>query len=290
MNPAKWKSTLKRWLRPTWPLFLLVCGAAAFLLVEVFLRRLSQHPLAYGIYALSTYALCLLVVRAVGWWNRLRRWSGRVPIIVRWRTDRQFRAKGRVLLGLAVSVGYSLFKAAMGLWFRSVWFGAAAFYYIALSVLRLWLLRQLTRPELSPEQQHRGCRLGGWLLLGVSLPVALLGVQMVAFDHAAQYPGFVIYAAAAYTFYSMGSAVANLVRMRREKAPLLAAVGAADLAKALVALFSLQSALLAAFGGTPAANRPANALTGGAVFSGVCALALWLILRSSRALRQPEEA
>lgn len=282
----KSKTLLARWVQPAGAVVLLVCAAAAFLLAAVFVRRLNQTPLAYGVYAFSTYALVVFVVWLTKTLRRLQAWGSTVPLLCRWREDRTFHARGKALLGLGISLGYSVFKAAAGIWFRSAWFGASAFYYLTLSGLRLWLLHQLFRGGVTPAAQYRGCRVCGWLLLAVTLPVAVLGVHMVAFDRAAQYPGFIIYAAAAYTFYTMGSAVANLVRLRQEKKPLLAAMGITELVKALVAMFSLQSALLAAFSPGAASNRLANALTGGAVCAAVVALAVWLIVVSGRRLHQ----
>lgn len=120
----------------------------------------------------------------------------------------------------------------------------------------------------------------------LALTVAIGGVNFYTIweNRAVVYPWHLIYGAAAYTFYSLTVALVRLLR-RGEPGPLALADRQLSLAAALMALFSLQAALLAAFGGSGFPQRAWNAATGFAVVAAVTVLAVQMIRRGSRELQ-----
>ena len=62
------------------------------------------------------------------------------------------------------------------------------------------------------------------------------------------YPGYTIYAMASWTFYQLTVAIINLVRLRRSTDPVIRAVKDMRLCVVLVSIFTLQNAMVAAFG------------------------------------------
>lgn len=230
----------------------------------------------YGFYALSAYTLCADV--ALTWhlgpaaWNKANenRW------VKRYRTDLPYRAELSVRISLAINLAYALFKGWAGIWYRSVWFGAMAFYYIILVLARSSLARSLKREETGVDGWRRYIQTG-WLILLLTLALSVMGIMMIFRQDRISYPGYVIYVVAGYAFYALINAVRNIVRYRRLEHPVYSASKAISLATALVSLFSMQTAMLAQFGEDEGFYHLMSCLTGGGVFLLVAAVAIYMI-------------
>lgn len=215
------------------------------------------------------------------WLHRLR------GLLGRWRKDLHFRGRLSLYFSLGVNLTYALYKAAAALRFRSLWFATMAAYYILLSTVRLALVRQLHSRRIDPRQEYRSLRLCGWLLLALTPVVIGIGVFLLHDGRATVYTGPALLLAAAYTFYCVFQAAANLLRYRRLQSPVHSAGRAIALATALVSLFSLTAAVLAALGGadTPL-RRLAGEGAGLAVLAVIAAMAVRMIRHGAAALRR----
>ncbi|MDE6031600.1 MAG: hypothetical protein K2G32_08275, partial [Oscillospiraceae bacterium] len=102
------------------------------------------------------------------------------------------------------------------------------------------------------------------------------------------YPGLLIYAMAMYSFYSVITAVINLVKFRKHGSPLLSAAKAVNLVAALVSILSLETAMLAQFGGDndPLFRKAMTGATGGGVCTIVIAMAAYMIWRAVKNLKK----
>ena len=98
-------------------------------------------------------------------------------------------------------------------------------------------------------------------------------------ERAAAYPGHLIYGAAAYTFYAITMASVQLIRWHRKRQAFWWAAKVISLTGALVSLFFLENALLAAFGSGEAWQRPMQLATAGGVFLFSAAMAIWMIVK-----------
>ena len=286
---SRWKELTRRlvWPGMGWRiLLLLICGPG---LIWVFANGLEESPLSYVLYALSTYTLIVWCVPAPGVVRRLRERLYQNRLSRRYLTDLVFRGRLTLVLSALINTAFALFKLGTGVVYRSVWFGALGLYYLVLAVMRILLAASALRRRTNRRREYRTARLCGWLLL--ALTVALSGVilQMVRDGRGYSYPGYLIFVAALYTFYSVAAAVVNLFRFRRLESPALMASKALGFAVALVSLLSLQTAMFAAFGGDFGAQRLMNALTGAGVCAAVLAIAIWTIRWANRGLQTAEE-
>ena len=85
-------------------------------------------------------------------------------------------------------------------------------------------------------------------------------------------------------------AAVNLILRRRRDDPLFAAARCLNLATAIVSVFSLQTALLSAFGTEkPAFRLIANAASGTAVCAAILLMAVMMVRTGSRSLRSLQE-
>lgn len=211
--------------------------------------------MAYASYVLSTYSLAAVTLHLI---TDTRRWHSRAlenRHVKRYRTDLDFRLRLRLTVSLGVNLCYSVYKAALGLLLGSVWFGAMAAYYLVLSAVRFLLLRGGMGSLLTGYKKRRFC---GWLLAVMTVPIAVMGAVSVYTGGATEYPGHLIFAAAAYTFYSLTMAIVNICRFRSAGSPVYSAANALALMTALVSMFFLQGAMFLAFGDGSSMERDMN--------------------------------
>lgn len=117
-------------------------------------------------------------------------------------------------------------------------------------------------------------------ILLLVLNFALTGVILltIAQDTAKRYSEVVVISIATYTFYKIIMAVANMVKVRKTRSPVLIAIRNIGTADALVSMLTLQATMLASFQGKGGldANRM-NAVTGMVVCVLILALGVSMI-------------
>jgi len=280
------KYILLRALRPgpVWIILLILLSAAAL----VFTFGLGRQDTIFGYisYALSAYALTVFVISAAKVPAKIKSFIYENKYSNRYMTDIPFRVKTSLYLSLSFNLIYAVFKLLTGILYASFWFGAEAVYYIILCAVRFLLLRHVRKEDDDLKREFQEYRFCGYLLF--ALNAALTGVvyQMINSGKGPQYPGFLIYAAATYAFLCLTLAIINVVKYRKFNSPVLSAVKAINLAKALVAMFSLQTAMFASFGGSEDFQHIMNSITGGCVCFFIFGMAVFMVKRSNRELKK----
>ncbi len=278
---------LLRALCPSTPLLTVLILGCALSLTVLFIRGDTDTPVSYAVYTLSAYTTCCAVRALFLLWRRGRALLHRNTVVHRWLTDPDYKARLSLRLSLFIDLCYSLSMGAAGLGYRSWWFATMAFYYLILCVQRLSLWRHLRRPRSDALRQVRFC---GYLLLSLTLAVAGMAVLVIRDGRAIRYPGYLIYAVAAYTFYKLGMSFANLLRYRRLRNPIYSADKTVTFSTALVSLFSLQVAMFTSFGGDFRFQQAMNAAAGLAVFLTVAGISLSMIFRTGQGGIPPGQA
>lgn len=275
---ARWKG----W-NPHPVLTLLLTAAAAAGLVWVFANGLEESFVAYPIYCIAAYALTVLCVG--------------IPKTVKWVRERVLEHKlvkplledkSRLfLLDLfreeIVNLGYGIFKTVSGLMIGVAWVWADGLYNLVQGVIQLGQLT-LHRKHLPIEAQWKSYRVCGWMILVVHLTMTGLVFMMIHRGEAEEYPGYMIFATAAFTFYKLITSFVEVARDRKHVSPVDSSVYLLDLTQALFSLFSLQVALLHAFNDGSIDPKLMNSLTGGVVCLLVMATGIYMIRRANREL------
>ena len=236
--------------------------------VAVFALDLEGTPVSYAAYLLSAYGLYLLVMNLLVPFGRLLiRIARRIPFIDRCFTDPAFRMRVFLYFGTAVNVIYALLKLRTGVRLESAWFISIAIYYIALSTIRfvvirneVWSLRQGSRDT---DREHRTCRTVGILLVLLGLTLSGMITQVVRDGRSYSYSGNVIFAVATYAFYRIIAAAVRIFRKSAMQNETAFAVKIIDFCVAIVAMYTLQTALLSTYGTPEDTFIPLlNAVTG----------------------------
>ena len=277
-----------------------VCIAVpAFALVIYVLIREIDGALAYLAYVASAYGLILLVTGFPGMVRSVRQGIANhpltrkvlsVPVSRRLVEDVTYRTKLSLYQGLVINVLYIAVKMASGVYYRSLWFVSLAVYYALLAVMRFALLYRIRAADewARRKTELRRYRLCGVVLLLMNQALAGIVMFMVHENRGYEYPGLLIYAMAAYSFYAITIAIVNVVKFRRHGSPVLSAAKAINLVAALVSMLSLETAMLAQFGGEdgPHFRKLMTGAAGGGVCVIVLGMAAFMIAKSTRSIKQ----
>lgn len=294
----RFKHVIKRVFLPP-PLCVVLIAVPAFAAVIYVLVKEIDGPLAYLSYLASAYALTISGLRAPGAVRSVRCWIEchpltrkirSIPLSRRYVEDVKFCAEVSLGIGFTINLLYIVIKLVSGIYYRSTWFIALAVYYTLLAVMRFLLLYRKRWPEGNARQELelRRYRLCGYMLLLMNLALGGIVVFMVRYDRGYEYPGTLIYAMAAYSFYAVITAAVNVIKFRRHGSPILSAAKAISLAAALVSILSLETAMLAQFGNEddPLFRKTMTGATGGGVCVLVMGMALFMIVRASKQMKQ----
>lgn len=294
----KWLRSLKKifCLQPLPTVLLALFGYGLVLAVGIF--GIENPVPQYVSYLCSAYALMITITAIVRYWKTGRRAVAEHTLVRRLRatsvwqrffSDVRFRTELSLYQGLLVNILYIGIKLFSGMYYRSVWFVALAAYYILLAVMRFVLLRRgKTRTDRTPmEIELRRYRMCGLVLLLTHQALAGIVAFIVYQDKGFHYPGVLIYAMAAYAFYSVIVAIVNLVKFARHGSPILSAAKVINLVAAMVSILSLETAMLAQFGGEN--DHVFRQIMTGATGAGVCVLvigmAVFMIVTSTKELK-----
>ena len=294
----RFKEILWRVLKPHTALIFALTPLSMALMIFVFVTNRETTIIGYISHGLSAYTLTVLVINMPVIYgktrrfinnHRIRKFIYNTKIGNRLMTDLSFRALVTLYIAVFTDIPFAVFKLIAGIYYASFWYGADAIFYIVLSALRFSMLRHMRKKgekqNLTNEyKQYRFC--GSFFFV---MNLALTGVvfQIVHQNMGYEYPGLLIYIACTYTFICLSVAIGSAVKYRKLKSPVISAVKSIGIAKAAVAIFALQTAMLASFGGETTAEykRLFNSLTGGGVCLFLVSMALFMIIRANKYLR-----
>lgn len=268
----KWKKIFWKILFPGTVIVFLLFNTSVILLLYAFLGGDCPAVLAYFSYVFSAYSLVVVCARIPRIVKVVRAKIYSNKYTNKYLTEKELRIRISLYSGLVINAGIALFKVIMGVLYQSKWLFAMAGYNMILSIMRFILVYrdQASKKEISDYGKRvwelHSYKVCGWLMLLLNIAISVI-VGMVVFDkQTISYPGFMIYAIAAFTFYYISKAIINMVKYWHRNNPIFAAVKRIEMAKALVSIFTLQVAMLTQFGSTVGVEyRLANGATGSVV-------------------------
>ena len=212
-----------------------------------------------------------------------------IPIVRRYLDDGAFRAEISLYTGVTINFAYVFIKLFSGIYYRSLWFVALAFYYVFLAITRFMLLHHVRSKPVGQEyvSELKRYRLVGYILLVLNLALGIVVTLVVQQNRGFEYGGYLIYVMAIYAFYTMISSVINVVKYRRYNSPVLSAAKAVNLTAALVSMLSLETAMISQFGAAedPMFRLIMTAVTGFAICAFVLGMAVFMIIKATKKIR-----
>ena len=280
------------------PLPTVLISVPSFIFVFVMLGTGEHSALSYLSYILSAYAMIISVTGITGVVEAVKNGIDDMTLVKKLRStalgsrllgDAVFRSEVTLHGGLLANLLYVALNLFSGIRYRSAWFIALAFYYALLSAMRAVLVRYVhsrTVGEdiLSEFKRYSAC---GVILLMMNQALVGIVVYMVTQNRGFSYPGVMIYAMAMYAFYITITALISVLKYRKRGSPVMSAAKVISLTAALVSMLSLETAMLARFGGGEEEfRRIMLAVSGGVVCAVVLTMAVYMIIRSTKQLKR----
>ena len=287
------KKPMLKILRLHWIPTLLLVIASVALLVYAFALPDANPVIAYAGYFVSAYTLAVVCVSMPKIYRTAKQGLHSNAYSEKFLTDKMLRTEFFLYLSCGFSIIYAVFKFSAGVYYRSVWIGAVAVYYIIVSLMRFGLIKRY-RYNLQYENEReqrlfglKSYRFCGILMFVLNVAVTGLVIQLIWHGETYRYPGFLIYAFAAYSFYCIGMAVRNMAKHRKLETPVLAAAKMLSFACALMSILATQTAMLTQFGdGNTTFPRIMNAATGSVVCFLIFGLAVWMVRRANKEIKK----
>ena len=295
MDLQKIKNILKKiFILPPVPTLLVAIPSYA-LVIYVLVNGMENEIISYAAYLLSAYAAIITVTGTMGIVRMVRQGiknhpfvkkAFSVPVIEKYFREVMFRTETSLYQGLFINLLYVIMKFCSGIYYRSVWFLSLSFYYLLLAVMRSSLLHYVRSRKEDKVSECKRYRLCGIILLLMNQALVAVVVIAVRQNKGFEYAGLLIYAMALYAFYSITVAIINVVKFRKYGSMVMSAAKVINLTAALVSMLSLETAMIAQFGGDDFAFRQVmTSATGAGVCVIVLGMAVYMIIRSTKILK-----
>lgn len=297
---------LKKYLKklfflPVLPTLIIAIPSFILVIISLTYSEISE-PLMYISYLLSAYSLVITITALprifhnIGHFfqnNSVTKAIIKIPIVNKIKNDSYFSSEVSLYFGLLVNLCYIVMKFCSGIYYHSSWLIALGFYYLLLAVMRFALLHPI-RHNSSEKQiirELKSYRFCGIVLLVMNQALTIIVIMVVHQNQGFSYDGLLIYCIAIYTFYSVISAVYNLVKTHKKKSPALSALKIVSLTSALVSILSLETGMLSAFGGKDDSGfrETITEITGGIICVIVLAMAIHMIFSGTILLKKTEK-
>ena len=227
----------------------LLFNLAFGLLIYVFSCHLEETPLAYVSYLLSTYALIIFII----WFCKIGEFSNKIiknskPYDL-YKKNELLITKFSLAFATLLHFVYGIFKLGTGIYYMSWWFITFAVYYLILCIMKLSIVKDI-KNEVGKnlKKEYKKLKLIGIILLFLNLILTGMIVLIVKQNQEITYAGFIIYIVAMYDFYLIISAIINVIKYRKDHSPLLASSKCINLTVAMIAMISLEVAMVSEFG------------------------------------------
>lgn len=168
-------------------------------------------------------------------------------------TDYRMRTILFAVPGMVSNIIFAAFNGMVGITSHSAWFGTLSAYYILLSIMRAGIVRQERRiAAVKEKQEHMRRELLVYRrnsVLFIFMAIVLVGAVILLLNSQGgkHYPGFTIYAVAAYAFYKIIMSTIQVIRVGKRKSPLLSITRKIGYIDACVSILTLQTAMFASF-------------------------------------------
>ena len=131
----------------------------------------------------------------------------------------------------------------------SWWFITFAIYYLILCLMKLSIVKAI-KNEVGKKlkSEYKKLRLTGIILLFLNLVLTGMIILIIRQNQKITYAGFIIYIVAMYDFYLIISAIINVIKYQKDHSPLLASSKCINLTVAMIAMISLEVAMVSEFG------------------------------------------
>lgn len=255
--------------------FLTICFATASIIMAVL--NISEIY-AYVIYGCAgtvlAYSVYTIVKIAPNFKRRVTEKIKSISFTRKLISEYGFRTLITTVGTTAINLAFAIFNIVLAIWRHSFWYGAIAAYNLILMAMRGDTM--LSRHK-NKHASFIRCALA---FFGLSFFLSIFMLMMIGNNISFSYPGWTVFAFAAYAFFKITMAIISLVKTRKENYT-IKAIKYIGLADASFSILSLQTALLHQFS-EGEDYMYFNAITGAVVCALTLALGVFMLIQSRR--------
>lgn len=285
-----WKRVGKALLFPHIAIMIILIPIATVFLVYSMVFLGTESVTAIISYVLAAYTLTVWCFKIPYLIHFFKTFKEENRYVRRWQEDTRLRVNVSLYGTLIWNTAYAVFQLGLGFWHHTFWFYSLAGYYIALAVMRFFLVRHTRRHKPGEKMReelikYRTC---GWVFLLMNLTLSVMVFFMVYWNRTFHHHEITTIALAAYTFIAFTMAIINMVKYRKYNSPVYSASKAISLASACVSMLTLESTMLTTFGDGTMDTLTRKILlgaTGGVISIFIIVMAIYMIVQSSKKLK-----
>lgn len=278
---------------PIWLMIVLVI-ISAISLPMVFINDLSESTVAYFVYVIAFYTLTVVCIFcAMVFPKRYKAIKQKIyenPIGNKYLTDASFRTHISLYISLGINLLYVGMNFVSYILYHSMWFVILAVYYATLALMRFLLLRYVRGEGIGCNRRGelKRAKLCAYIMLTLNFVLSGAVLMILYQDKGYDYPGFLIYVIALYTFYMTTHAIVDMVKFRKYNSPVMMTSKIIALSAALVSMLSLETAMFSQFGTDmePENQRLMIILTGAGVSITVIIMSIYMIIKNTKEIRK----
>lgn len=186
----------------------------------------------------------------------------------RYRSDYRFKTFASSLLSVLIGIGFAVFNAVLGILYNSVWNGSVSVYYMLLAMARgIIVFPRRDAGTADSDKIKRVCVSTHILLLFIDLCLIAPIAYMVMGERSYRFGMIPAIAMAAYTTYRVTMSAVQYRSSRMHENILVKELRVINLQDALVAVLSLQNALIIACGTSAKSMIRLTGWTGAGIWS-----------------------
>lgn len=166
-----------------------------------------------------------------------------------WKADYQFKTFLFSTMSALIGIGFTIFNAALGIIYKSVWNGTISVYYVLLAVVRGIIVFSQRKYDEEDISNKRKIYIRTHIIM-IIMDLCLIApiAFMVMGERTYQYGLIPAITMAAYTTYRITMGIIQFSISRKQENILVKELKVINLQDALVAVISLQNALIIANG------------------------------------------
>lgn len=280
------KKIIKKIFIPNKVVGAILFNLAFILLIYVFSNHLEDTPLAYISYLLSTYALIIFCI----WFFKVCKFGNesikKTNLYKSYQDNNLLITKIKLYFSLSINLLYGLFNLITGIYYISWWFITFAIYYLLLCFMKLSLVKNIKTKVTDLKRDFKKLRLIGIILLFLNLILSGMIILIINQGQVINYNGVVIYIVALYDFILIITAIINVIKYRKNNSPILMASKCINLTVAMIAMISLEVAMVYQFGNNDSSFK--SVMTGLMGFV-ICIInsimSIYMIVKANRNLK-----
>lgn len=255
----------------------------------------SESPVAIISYVLAFYTLmvwCAKIPQLIKFFKTFKNENKYARL---WQDDARLRVNVSLYGTLIWNTAYAVFQLGLGFWHHTFWYYSMAVYYIALAVMRFFLVSHTSKHEPGEKMReelikYRTC---GITFLLMNLTLTVMVFFMVYWNKSFIHHEVTTITMAAYTFTTFIMAIVNVSKYRKYNSPVYSAAKAINLAAASVSMLILESTMLTTFNDgsmDEVTRRIFLGASGGVVSAFIVVMSIYMIVQSNKKLKLLEGA